>query len=114
MYYAKINFGMGNVLRRNKYQKGITNWTLDTDQVQTELIFNLCDKFKIWYHHQNSEQPPRWIVYIWTHIRTRIRLSQIHMVLATHIFYHQNIFVSFRYVTKKAEQEEENSSNLLQ
>ena len=48
---------MGNILRENKHPKGIKNWTLETDQLQVELFYNLCDKCKILSHHENSENP---------------------------------------------------------
>ena len=35
---------MGNILRSNKSQKGLNNLTLDTDQMKTGLICNMCEK----------------------------------------------------------------------
>ena len=55
---------MGNILRRKKYPKIIEALTLDINQLKIELILNLYDKCILWYHHQKSEQPQRYIRFL--------------------------------------------------
>ena len=54
---------------------------MESDQVQRDLIWNLCDKCTIWSNYKNSEQPPRWRVSICTCLITAIILNHTSMIL---------------------------------